>query len=314
VAFEEKEARMRVGFALGNIGPIGTAENLIKIGQRAEALGYDTLWSVERLLWPVNPQSPYPVTSDGMLPEEYKHVLDPLETMTFVAAHTKRIAVGSSVLDMPYYNPVTLARRLTTLDVLSGGRLRVGLGLGWSKDEFEAAGAEFKERGARADEFLQVLKTIWTSDPCEFQGKFFRLPKSVIHPKPVQKPHPPIYVAAFVPAALKRIARFADGWNPVAVPVEGMKQMFDSVKQMARAEGRDPAKLELVVRANVEITEKPLGEQRMIFTGTLEQIKGDVEGCKRIGAHEIHFDPTFMPGAMQIERWLALMEQLRKLV
>src|SRR5438046_9565957 len=170
MAFEDKEARMRGGCALGKIGPIGTAENLIKLGQRAAARGYDTLWSVERLLWPVNPQAAYPVTSDGMLPEEYKHVLDPLETMTFVAAHTKRIAVGSSVLDMPYYNPVTLARRLTTLDVLSGGRLRVGLGLGWSKDECEAAGAEFKERGARADEVCQGLTSISTSDTCECQG------------------------------------------------------------------------------------------------------------------------------------------------
>src|SRR5438876_11353525 len=129
MAFEEKEARMRVGLALGNIGPIGTAENLIKIGQRAEALGYDTLWSVERLLWPVNPQSPYPVTPDAMLPEEYKHVLDPLATMTFVAAHTNRLAVASSVLDTPYYHPVTLAPSLTTLDGLAGAPPRGRLGL-----------------------------------------------------------------------------------------------------------------------------------------------------------------------------------------
>jgi alkanesulfonate monooxygenase SsuD/methylene tetrahydromethanopterin reductase-like flavin-dependent oxidoreductase (luciferase family) len=152
------------------------------------------------------------------------------------------------VLDMPYYNPVMLARRISTLDVLSGGRARLGLGLGWSTDEHDALGAEMKHRGARADEFLQVLKAIWTTDPAVFQGRFNTLPKSHIYPKPVQKPHPPIYMGAFVPAALERIAKYGDGWNPEAIPVAGMEQMFDGIKQMAKAAGRDPAKLALIVR------------------------------------------------------------------
>src|SRR5213082_1004161 len=147
---------MRLGFALPNIGPVATPEGVSKIAQRAEALGYHSLWTVERLLWPVNPQTPYPVTPDGRLPEEYKHVLDPLDSLTYAAALTKKITLGTSVLDMPYYNPVVLARRLTSIDVLSNGRLRVGLGLGWSKDEMDAAGAELKYRGAKADEFIQI--------------------------------------------------------------------------------------------------------------------------------------------------------------
>jgi alkanesulfonate monooxygenase SsuD/methylene tetrahydromethanopterin reductase-like flavin-dependent oxidoreductase (luciferase family) len=122
-------------------------------------------------------------------------------------------AVGTSVLDIPYYSPVMLARRVTTLDVLSGGRVRLGLGLGWSKDEHDAVGAPMKQRGARAEEFLAVMKAIWTTDPAEFKGQFFTLPRSVIETQPVQKPHPPIYMAAFVPVALKRIARLADGWT-----------------------------------------------------------------------------------------------------
>lgn len=305
---------MRVGYAVGNIGPIGTAENLVRIAQRAEALGYDTLWAVERLLWPVKPQTPYPVTPDGSLPVEYKHVLDPLEALTFVAAHTRRIGLGTSVLDIPYYNPVMLARRLSTLDVLAGGRVRLGLGLGWSKDEHDAMGVEMKSRGAKADEFLAVMKAIWTTDPAEFSGKYYTLPRSHIGPKPVQKPHPPIYLAAFARGALNRIARLADGWNPVAIPVEGMRQMFDGIKQTAREAGRDPSQLELIVRANVEIHDTPRAKEGMIFTGTVAQINEDVEACKALGAHEVHFDPTFTAGAQRIDRWLALMEQLRKLV
>ena len=160
---------MKIGVAVPNIGPVATPEAVKTVAQKAEALGYHSLWTVERLLWPVKPKLPYPVTPDGSLPEEYKYTLDPLDTLTFAAAHTSKIKLGTSVLDMPYYNPVTLARRLSTIDILSKGRLNVGLGLGWSPDEMEATGADMKVRGARADEFIQVMKAIWTTDPAEFQ-------------------------------------------------------------------------------------------------------------------------------------------------
>lgn len=304
---------MRIGFALPNIGPIGSPDAVTTVATRAEALGYDSLWTIERLLYPVQPQSPYPGTPDGSLPEPYKHCLDPLETLTFAAAHTKRVGLGTSVIDMLYYNPVMLARRLSTLDHLSNGRLRVGMGLGWSKDEFEATGASWSERGARGDEFIAALKAIWTSDPVEFQGQFYHIPKSIIQPKPVQKPYPAIYLAAFAPPALRRLAKWADGWNPAGIPIDGMRQMFDGVKHMAAAAGRDPSALQMVVRANIEIAEHPLGPDRMIFTGTLGQIQSDIEGCRAIGAHEIILDPTFSSGAQRLDRWLERMEQLRRL-
>jgi len=302
---------MRIGFALPNIGPIATTDAVVKAAQRAEALGYASLYTIERLLYPVKPQTPYPASPDGSLPEEYKHALDPLAAITFAAAHTKRIALGTSVLDIPYYNPVMLARRLTTIDVLSGGRLRVGFGLGWSKDEFDAVGASMKNRGAVADEFLRVLKAVWTTDPVEFRGKYFTVPKSFIQPKPVQKPHPPIYMAAFAPQALQRIARLADGWNPVGIPVEGMAQMWAGVTDMAKKEGRDPESLQLIVRANLFITDKPLGKDRFIFTGNMEQIKEDAEACARMGAHELQYDPTFSPNCQNLDRFLQLMEQFK---
>ncbi|KKM03644.1 hypothetical protein LCGC14_1772320, partial [marine sediment metagenome] len=129
---------MRLGFNLPQIGPAAGPEAIVRVAQRAEELGYDSVWVTERLLYPIEPQTPYMATPDGSLPEAYKTVLDPLEALTFVAGQTSRVALGTSILDMPYYNPVMLARRLTTLDVLSGGRLRLGLGLGWSQDEFDA--------------------------------------------------------------------------------------------------------------------------------------------------------------------------------
>jgi probable F420-dependent oxidoreductase len=258
----------------------------------------------------VKPRNPYPPAPDGRLPEAYKHVLDPLATLTFAAAHTSKIGLGTSVLDIPYYNPVMLARRLSTLDVLSSGRLRVGLGLGWSEDEMEAAGAEKKDRGARADEFLEILKAIWTTNPVEYRGKYYRLAKSYIGPKPAQKPHPPIILAAFAPPALKRLARLADGWNPVGMPPEAMAQVFGTIQQMAKEAGRDPSALQMIVRANFDIHDKPGGKERPLFVGTLEEIKTDVRRCQEIGAHEMFFDPTFAHGGQSLDKWMEWMEAL----
>jgi len=302
---------MKFGFSLPNIGPIGTAETVTKVAQRAESLGYNTLWTIERLLYPLKLQRPYPGTPDGHLPEIYKQVLDPVDALTYAAAHTKKIRLGTSVLDMPYHNPVVLARRLTTLDVLSNGRLTVGLGLGWSKDEMDATGADITKRGALADEFLPLLKAIWTTNPVEFHGKFFTVPKSYINLKPVQKPHPPIILGAFVPAALQRLARLADGWNPVFLPVPVMAETFASIKRMAKEAGRDPSAIIMVVHAVLEMTYKPLGKDRMIFSGSLEQISDDVKECAKLGADEVFFDPAFAPDGQSLDRWMALLDQLK---
>ena len=304
---------MKLGFNLPQVGPAASPESLIRAGQRAEELGYDSVWVTERLLFPIEPQTPYPVTLDGSLPEEYKIVLDPLESLTYVAGHTNRIALGTSVLDMPYYNPVMLARRLTTLDVLSGGRLQVGLGLGWSQDEFDAVGASMKARGRRADEFIAVLKAIWTTDPVEFHGEFYQIPRSIILPKPVQKPHPPIYLAAYTPSGLKRAATLANGWLPAGVPSDGLKQMIAGLKGMTQEAGRDPAEVDVVVRANVVVTDEPLGDERFMFLGSLDQIKSDIVATRELGATELHFDPTFSPDGVSLDRFLSRMEQIREL-
>lgn len=302
---------MRLGFALPQIGSAAGPAALITVAQRAEALGFDSLWVLDRTLYPVNPRAPYPV-GDGTLPVKYKNVLDPLETLTFAAAHTSRVAIGTSVLNLPWYNPVLLARQLATFDVLSGGRLRVGFGIGWSPDEYEAAGTSWQDRGKRADELIEALKTIWTTDPVEFQGQYYRIPKSFIGPKPVQKPHPPIYMAAFTLPAMKRVAKEADGWFPVLIPIGGLAQMFEGIKGMAQEAGRDPAALELIVRANVEISDAALGKERADFTGTLEQIADDVVATRKLGAAELLFDVQFSSGVEAVDDIVARMEQLRQ--
>jgi probable F420-dependent oxidoreductase len=308
---------MRAGFILPQLGPAAEPQANVTVAQRAEALGYASLWVTERLLWPLAPQSPYPATPDGALPEVYQRALDPLETLTFVAAHTRRIGLGTSVLNMPFYHPLVLARRLTTLDVLSGGRLRVGLGLGWSKDEYDATGASFtKGRGRRADEFLQVLKAVWTTDPVEFEGEFFRIPRSIIGIKPVQQPHPPIYLGQWITAGLQRAARYADGWHPLAglPPMQEIPRMMGELKRLAQAAGRDPDEMAVSLRAGVAITPQPLGEGRWAFTGSLDEITRDVEMVRAWGIDELAFDPTFSPDGQTVDGFLRSMELLRPLV
>ena len=186
--------------------------------------------------------------------------------------------------------------------------MRAGFGLGWSADEFEAAGANQKERGARADEFLSALKTIWTEDPVEFHGKYFSVPRSIIGAKPVQKPHPPIYLAAYAPAALKRAATLANGWMPVGIPLEGMTAMIAQLRQLAKDAGRDPLSLEVIVGANISIAPQALGADRPIFVGSLDQVKKDIEDVKKLGADEIFF-MIFPDGP--IEDLIATMERYR---
>jgi probable F420-dependent oxidoreductase len=200
---------MKLGFILPQIGPAASAEAIVSLAKRAEEIGYDSLWVTDRLLYPVQPQNPYPGTPDGALPEVYKNVFDPILALTFAAAHTSRVTLGTSVLVMSYRNPLLLAKSLATLDSLSGGRLQVGMGQGWSKDEHDAVGVSMRERSQRGDEVVQALKAVWGDDPVEFHGQFYQIPRSFVGPKPVQKPHPPIYLAAYTPGAMKRIRSYA---------------------------------------------------------------------------------------------------------
>jgi len=298
------EVHVRLGYFLPQMGPATGPDALTAVATRAEEIGYNSLWATERSLFPIAPTEPYPASPDGSLPDVYRTVLDPLTALTYVAAKTSRIAVGTSVLNLPWYSPLLLARSLTGVDVVSKGRLRVGFGMGWSPDEYAAAGADWHRRGKRADENLEALLAIWGADPVEYAGRDFAIPASVIGPKPVQSPHPPIYMAAYTEAAMARVARFADGWMPVGVPIEGMTAMLQSIRQMAEGHGRDPDAIELIVRANLWVTDAPLGDDRFIFSGTMDQIRADVAASRAAGAAELTFDPTFDPAVRTVDDFL----------
>ncbi|HVS14750.1 MAG TPA: LLM class F420-dependent oxidoreductase [Thermoanaerobaculia bacterium] len=302
---------MRLGYCLPQVGPTAGPQTLVDVARRAESLGYDTAWVLDRLLYPTHPRAPYPVSADGSLPGAYRRVLDPIASLTWVAAATERIALGTSILVLPWYNPVLLARQLATLDVLSGGRLRVGVGTGWSPDEYEAAGVPMAGRGARAEESLAVMKAIWAGGTVSHRGERFTLPESQMELHPVQQPGPKVYMAAYTPAVLARVGEVADGWIPAGLPNAAIPSMFEQVKAAAGAAGRDPGSLELVIRANLTLLPEPLPEEgRYSFVGSLEQIGADLHALREMGAHEVHFDAQFSPGIASVDDHLALAERL----
>ena len=244
------------------------------------------MWALDRALAPVHPRSAYGGVGDQALPPEMATVLDPIGALTMVATITERVRLGTSVLVAPWYPPLLLARALTTLDVISGGRLHVGLGTGWSIDEYQAVGVPMHERGARLEAALDVLHAAWSEGPSEVRGPFATVARSDIRPKPIQRPGPPVLLAAYDARSLDRVARRADGWHPAGLPPELLAPMWDDVRRAAAGYGRDPSQLRLVVRANVELVDRPAGDGRPPFHGTLDEIASDLAATAAAGAHE----------------------------
>src|SRR5918912_2336772 len=170
---------MQIGLRLPQTGRNQASKgSIVYLSKEAENAGFNSLWVLERLIWPINPCDPYPGTSDGKFPADWQYIFEPLETLTYVAANTENIALGTSVIDMLFQNPVILARRFATLDLLSEGRAIAGFGIGWSKDEYQISNIPFIDRGKREEEYSQILKNIWTEDMIEFKGKYYNIPAS----------------------------------------------------------------------------------------------------------------------------------------
>ncbi|MDW3645288.1 MAG: TIGR03619 family F420-dependent LLM class oxidoreductase [Nitrososphaeraceae archaeon] len=284
---------MKVGVFLPQVGEYATKENILYIAKEAENEGIDSLWVLDRLLWPMHPQTPYGGSPDGILPVEFQNVFDPLTVLTYVAGVTKRILLGTSIIDMLFESPVLLAKRIATLDILSEGRTIAGLGIGWSKDEYEVSGVTYKDKGTRADEFLEALKKIWTDEIVEFKGQFYNIPASKIGPKPLQKPHPPILLGGFSPKTFSRIVNYANGWIGVAGfgPLEQLEQVINSLKENARKHDKDPSKIDIFIGSYPNVLESPIAanETRFPMTGTIEQIGKDIEQIKAMGTNHIFF-------------------------
>ncbi|HEY6884464.1 MAG TPA: TIGR03619 family F420-dependent LLM class oxidoreductase [Nitrososphaeraceae archaeon] len=312
---------MKAGILLPQAGDSATRENLLYIAKGAEREGLDSVWVFERLLWPLKPKTPYAGTSDGSLPVQYQNVLDPLETLTYLAGNTDQIALGTCLIDMLFHNPVVLARRFATFDVLSQGRAIAGLGIGWSKDEYEVSGIPYKYRGERANEFLQSLKRIWTEEVVEFKGQFYSIPASKIGPKPVQKPHLPILLGGFSPKTFVRIVNYADGWIPVAGfgPLEQLEQAINGLREGVRKANKDPSNIRVFALTYPNVLDSSSSsptssseQQRLPMTGTIDQIGTDIDQIKAMGVEHIIFGHVFSPIAKDMNKMIEITKQLAR--
>jgi probable F420-dependent oxidoreductase len=284
---------VKIGLRLPQAGEgHATKENIINLAKGAENAGFDSLWVLERLIWPVNPQDPYPGTTDGKFPTDWQYIFDPLETLTFVAGKTEKIALGTSVIDVLFHTPVILARRFATLDVLSGGRAIAGCGIGWSRNEYQVSGIPFEKRGKRADEYLQILKKIWTNDVVEFKGQFYNVPASKIGPKPIQKPHIPIYLGGYSSNTFVRIANYANGWICVIRhSLDEAKSNINKLRNECRKAKRDPKDIHIaaILYPNVidsgdaDKETQRIQPKRQLLSGSVDQVGKDLQEVERIG-------------------------------
>jgi len=256
--------------------------------ERAEALGYASLWSFQRLLVP---------EGSGMEPV-YRSVLDPMVALGFLAARTSRIRLGVAVVNLPFVSPAVLAKQATTVDVLSSGRLDLGLGIGWMPEEFAAAGASTARRGARTEEFLAVLRTLWTDEVSSFAGEFYTIPPGRQDPRPVQKPGPPVLLGGMSRPAVERAGRIADGW--ITSSRADLSKISDAVaviREAASAAGRDPDAVRIICRGVVMAGEEATGPDggRRLLSGSFAQIREDAAWLGEQGVTELFYDLNWDP-------------------
>ncbi|MFG2617040.1 TIGR03619 family F420-dependent LLM class oxidoreductase [Streptomyces sp. NPDC048507] len=244
---------MDIGIALPQYGTHARADRVAGFARDAEGAGFDSLWVGDRSLAPVEPGDRYPGhTGQDPYPPEYRTFLDPLTVLTVAAAATTRVRLGTSTLNAPWYPPLLLARSLTSLDRVSGGRLDAGFGIGWMRDEYTAVNAEFARRGELLDEFLDILLGLWTREEFEHAGPHWRIPRARVGLRPLQRPHPPVYLGGFSPAAMRRVGRRADGWVGTVVAPEVLGGLWGTAVRAAEEAGRDPGALRRSIRFNAE--------------------------------------------------------------
>ncbi|HTW54307.1 MAG TPA: TIGR03619 family F420-dependent LLM class oxidoreductase [Stellaceae bacterium] len=250
------------------LGFEASPEAIIAAAKKAEEVGFDAIFVNDHI-----------IVDSSARAAPWTNVYDPLVAMSFIAAHTTRIGVGVSVLIMPYRNPIGTAKALATLDRMSGGRVIAGIGVGWNEAEFAALGVPFHERGARTNEYLRLWQACWAPGTVSFAGKFFSFADMFVSPKPLQQPHPPIWIGGLSDAALRRAARFAAVWQPTPTPLGDLVDRQTVLRRACEAAGRPPIPTRMSFRVEFSTITghaPPAGQERPVGHGTPAEVAGDL--------------------------------------
>jgi probable F420-dependent oxidoreductase len=311
---EKGSERMRYGFSLPVRGNLANHDGVVGIAQQGERLGFVSATIADHIVFPTAVESKYPYDASGNHPSA-GDAIEPLSLMAFGAGRTTTLRFVTSVLIVPHRNPVLAAKMIASIDVLSQGRVTLGIGVGWLREEFAALGAgDFDRRGAVSDEYLAIYKKLWSPGPVEHHGTYYSFGPLRCEPLPAQRPHPPIWVGGHSKAALRRTARFADGWHPLGTvataelrPPE-FAALLDDLKRMTEAEGRDYKDVTIAFVARLHEATSPIdATERMPFSGSAHQLIEDVEAYRKLGVSHLSFDFRAPTLSQTLERmdWFA---------
>jgi len=306
---------VRFGFSLQGRGVLAEREAITTLARRAEALGYDSIWVTDRMLIPVQSRSAYPYSPTGAFPlGPDEPWLEPLTAVTYLATITERINVGTSVLVIPYRNPIFTAKALATADYLSGGRVILGAGVGWWREEFAALGVPFEDRAPRTVEYLRIMKEIWTKPRVVFDGRFARIAEAGgVRPHPARQPHIPIWIGGHSEAALRRTVEVGDGWHPLGLrpPVSlhppEMAAKVRRLRDLAVAAGRDPVTITISFKGPLRL-EATAESPRPLLSGSASQVVEDLQAYVAAGVQHFVLDfsvPTVPAMLDVLERFAA---------
>lgn len=280
---------MKFGLMYANGGPFAYPEMLTHLATTAERVGVESMWTVEHVVIPVGYKSTYPYDPSGKIPApDQLPIPDPFVALAFAAAVTKTIRLATGILILPQRHPLYVAKEVASLDVLSHGRVILGIGVGWLKEEFEALGIPFEERAARTAESVRALRSLWKDEAEPFEGKFFRWGKLECHPKPIQKPGVPIVVGGHTELAARRAARYGDGFFPGVADEEKLVWLLNIMRDECKKLGRNPATIEVTsgrAAPDVDGVKRltDLGVSRFMVPPPAFDADGITQGLEKLG-------------------------------
>jgi len=284
---------MKIGISIPRLPDSAAIRRFV---QRAEQLGFESVLAGDHVVLPTAGTNQYPYTADGSFQRPSDEPF--LETMTllgYMAACTETIKLGSTVIILPYRNPVVQAKMFASLDVLTGGRMICGVGVGWLEEEFNTLGVPFAQRGPMSDEFLQIFKVLWTEPEPEFHGRFYNIQGIQFYPKPVQQPHIPIWVGGHTRRALRRTAKYGDCWHTTRQTPDFVAQNLPYLREQTEKAGRDPASISISLKRSLFFTDIGTPEGTSVPTGglvmgTTQEVIDDVCYCREVGIDQLTYD------------------------
>jgi probable F420-dependent oxidoreductase len=293
---------MQFGLSLPHFRPVASPEAIRRVAQRAEQLGYDGIWVSDHIV--------IPASAVGRFGSMF---YEPLTVLGFAAACTTKIRLGTTVIILPYRNPVVAAKVLSTLDALSGGRVTAGMAVGWTEDEFKALGVPFQERGALSDEYIAAFKALWTQDTPVFHGHYVHFENLAFEPKPVQKPHLPIWIGGNSKRAIRRAVALGDGWHPTRPLPEDIKAGVTYLQEICEQRGRDPHSLTIAAREPLKFYDgAEAAMRRRPLLGSTQKIIDDIGQYRDAGVHYLMLDTFYSTPELEHETLESLLATIER--